>query len=427
MSKSTLRKPRRKATAKPAKPYPLFPLTPHAGGKWMKKVRGKIHYFGRWANVVDGRLERIDGDGWKEALDDYKAQADDLHAGRTPRAKPDGLTVADLCNRFLTAKLRKRDAEELSPRTFSEYKEVTDLLVEKFGKTRLVDDLAAEDFATLRAGLAKKWGPVRLANTITRIRTVFKYGVDNGLIERAVRYGTEFTKPDRATMRRHRTKAGPKMLEAEQLRRLLDALEGKKVAIGQTPDAEAKVKLEGSPQFRAMVLLGLNCGYGNTDIATLPLGAIDIKRGWVDFPRPKTGIARRCPLWPETIDALRVVLDSRPTPQTDAEKNIVFLNSRGTQWVRLTPSSRSDSLSRIFRETLLALGIHRDGIGFYTLRHIFRTIANGTRDPVAIDLIMGHADHTMGERYRERIDDARLEAVVKVVRDWLFAEPKASK
>jgi hypothetical protein len=39
----------------------------------------------------------------------YKAQADDLLAGRTPRVKSDGLTVADLCNRFRTAKLRQRD------------------------------------------------------------------------------------------------------------------------------------------------------------------------------------------------------------------------------------------------------------------------------------------------------------------------------
>ena len=52
-------------------------------------------------------MERLPGDGWKEALDLYKAQADDLHAGRTPRVKGDGLTIADLCNRFLTAKGRR--------------------------------------------------------------------------------------------------------------------------------------------------------------------------------------------------------------------------------------------------------------------------------------------------------------------------------
>jgi hypothetical protein len=66
----------------------------------MKKIRGKIHYFGKWAKRVNGKLVRVEGDGWKEALELYKAQADDLHAGRIPRVKSDGLTVMDLCNRF---------------------------------------------------------------------------------------------------------------------------------------------------------------------------------------------------------------------------------------------------------------------------------------------------------------------------------------
>ena len=43
----------------------------------------------------------------------YTAQADDLHAGRTPRPKTDELTVADLCNSFRTAKLRQQEAGEI--------------------------------------------------------------------------------------------------------------------------------------------------------------------------------------------------------------------------------------------------------------------------------------------------------------------------
>src|SRR4051794_23853080 len=113
MSSDSTRKPRpRKAADRPKKPYPEFPLTPHPSGAWQSKIRGKIHYFGRWGKIVNGKMVRIEGDGWKAALDAYKAVADDLHAGRTPRVKSDGLTVADLCNRFLTAKLRKVSSGE---------------------------------------------------------------------------------------------------------------------------------------------------------------------------------------------------------------------------------------------------------------------------------------------------------------------------
>jgi hypothetical protein len=167
MSSKPTRKPRsRKAADRPKKPYPDFPLTPHASGAWQKKIRGKTHYFGTWARRVNGKLERIEGNGWKEALELYKAQADDLHAGRTPRVKNDGLTIADLCNRFLTAKQPKLQADEIGPRMFGEYKATTDRLVSTFGKTRFVDDLAADDFEALRADLAKQFGPVRLGNEL---------------------------------------------------------------------------------------------------------------------------------------------------------------------------------------------------------------------------------------------------------------------
>src|SRR5262252_5866772 len=157
MSSNSTRKGRaRKAADRPKKPYPEFPLTPHPSGTWQKKIRGKIHYFGRWARRVKGKLERIEGDGWKEALEEYKAVADDLHAGRTPRATGDGLAVAGLCNAFLTAKHRKVESGELGARSFMEYREITDLIVAAVGKTRLADDLAADDFEALRALMAAR-------------------------------------------------------------------------------------------------------------------------------------------------------------------------------------------------------------------------------------------------------------------------------
>src|SRR5437899_3714608 len=79
-----------------------FPLSPHASGKWQKRIRGAIHYFGCWARRVNGTLERVEGDGWREALEEYRKVADDQHAGRTPRTDGNGLTVKDLGDQFLT-------------------------------------------------------------------------------------------------------------------------------------------------------------------------------------------------------------------------------------------------------------------------------------------------------------------------------------
>jgi hypothetical protein len=73
---------------KPQKPYPSFPLTAHPNGQWCKKIRGRVHFFGVWANP-------------EAALDRYHAVAADLHAGRTPRVSTlshSGLTVKDVCS-----------------------------------------------------------------------------------------------------------------------------------------------------------------------------------------------------------------------------------------------------------------------------------------------------------------------------------------
>jgi integrase len=409
MQKSTRSCRARKAPDRPKKPYADFPLYPHPLGYWAKKIRRKIHYFGRWARVIDGKLTALPYEpAWKDALEQYKVQADDLHAGRPPRETAGAFTVADLCNHFLTAKLRRQKAGGLGTRMFAEYKATTDLIVAAFGMNRPVEDLAAVDFEGLRDRMADRWGPTRLGNEIGRIRSVFKFGFENGHLPAPVRFGTEFHKPSRAELRKHKATLPPKMLEAEELRRLL----------GYPPWAPAA---EG--QLAAMILLAVNTGLGNTDIASLPLSALDLDRAWVTFPRPKTGIARRAKLWPETVAALRNVLADRKKPAGFHGLGLVFLNSRGSTWVKAQDEWRSDKISIAFRKLMKRLGMHREGVGFYSLRSTFRTIADAARDPVACDVIMGHADPTMGGHYRQRVDDERLERVAVHVRHWLFPSP----
>ena len=371
--------------SKPAKPYPDFPLFAHAAGVWAKKIRGKLHYFGPWSDP-------------DSALKKYLEQKDALHAGRKPREGAEGLTVKELGNRFLNAKAAARDAGELTPRSWLDYKAASDLIVQQFGKTRLVADLDPEDFADLRNKLAKKWGPVTLGNVIQRIRVVFKFAWDNGLIDRPVRYGQGFKRPTKKTLRIHRAKQGAKLFSAEEIRRLLAAA---------------------SVSMNAILLLGINCGLGNSDCGNLPLSALDLDRGWLDYPRPKTGISRRCPLWPETVEALREALATRPEPNNEEHAGLALITKYGLPWAKAIADS---PITKETRKLLDKLGIdgHRN---YYTLRHTFRTIADEAKDQPAADYIMGHEVAHLSSVYRETISDARLKAVADHVRAWLYSPP----
>ena len=55
-----------------------------------------------------------------------------------------------------------------------------------------------------------------------------------------------------------------------------------------------------------------NCGFGPTDVGTLPQKAVDLETGWVKIPRPKTGLDRRIPLGLITVSAIQKALEVRP-------------------------------------------------------------------------------------------------------------------
>jgi integrase len=148
---------------------------------------------------------------------------------------------------------------------------------------------------------------------------------------------------------------------------------------------------------------------------------LDLERAWVDYHRPKTGIARRCPLWPETVEALKEAIAQCPKAKARADAALVFVTVKGASWHK---TIQDNPISKEMRKLLDGLGIngHR---GFYALRHTFETIGGEAKDQVAVDHIMGHAREDMASVYRERISDERLKAVTNHVRQWLFGTPAA--
>jgi integrase len=435
---SSVRRKRRKASNRPDKPYSKYPLYAHSLGYWSAKVNGRILHFGRWGRVVKGRLELLPyEENWRAALAAYEkllvANPNGAHVNGyvvdpdVPLPNNGKRVLGELCDKFL-AKKRADVGGKIGTRMYDEYKSITDLIIKQFGNQRAIVDLTAADFESLRADMAGRWGLVRLGNSITRVKTVFKYAYEIGLIDKPIPclqpHSSIFAKPTAAELRKHRAKNGKRMLEAAECRKLLDALDGREVVASTDAKGKpVKVTLERDPQLRAMILLGLNCGFGNHDCATLPLSALDLDSGWINYPRPKTGVERRCPLWTDTVAALREAIAERPQAN-DGAADLVFITSRGRAWLS---RGIANPVSVATRAAMRAVGIHRAGIGHYTLRHVFRTAADGARDQVAANAIMGHVDPSMAAVYREGIDDTRLRAVVDYVHGWLFGAKGGAK
>jgi len=161
--------------------------------------------------------------------------------------------------------------------------------------------------------------------------------------------------------------------------------------------------------MQAFILLALNGGLGPGDIGQMePRHMVG---RWVHFPRPKTLVDRSFPLWSKTAEAIR---DARQTKHPD--QPFLFTTKYGQPWYR---DAKVSPLTQEFRKLCQRCGAYQKGRGFYALRHQFRTVADGSRDTVAINHIMGHVDSSMGDVYREWIEPDRLHAVVDHVKEWL--------
>lgn len=420
--------PRKSASPapRPSRRKKKFPLSIHKGTQyWCKKIRGHVYYFGKVADDPEGVA----------ALAKYNDEREDLEAGREPRAKAaaGALTVDDLNIAFLDEKQQKKKEGRCSVRTFEAYRRVAKTLAEVVGGNRAVVDLTPDDFRKLRAHFSKTQKIVALRNSMQAVRSIYKFGYEEGKLKDPIRFGKGFDLPSKEEFKiakgKHEAAHGKRMIEADEIRQLLDGRPSADDEGNPVLDGNGRViSIAGASQpMRAMILLGANCAFGQTDLGRLPLSCVNLETGWVEFPRPKTGELRRCPLWPETVAAIRDWLPKRPKAKDPDDSGLLFLTETGRRFVRVGDGGASiDRIVKDFSKLIEAHDLKRERLGFYALRHGFRTIADEVADYPAIDRIMGHKDNTMGGRYRERLEneDARLRRVVEHVRAWLFPPKK---
>lgn len=367
-------------------------ISRHKTGLWYKYYKGQFYYFYRWdGDDPEGLFSK---DKWrhdKEYLDRGQVPPEYDPLGGTCKSST-SLTVADLCNYWLGTKDTLLQAGELRPRTFEEYGETCSLLTEVVG-TRLPAKLCGPDrFEKVRRALAKRYNANGQAKRITQIRSVFTTAYEDRMLEDPPNFGRTFRKPKAAAFRKLRNDKGEQCYTPEEFHAIYKC---------------ANINLKG------MMLLGLQAGFGNEECAALPRDAI--QDGWITWARVKTAIPRRVPLWPETQAILTECIEHA---SAQGEETLVFVSKRGKHYV--SPRMNGERVTGVFRDTKRRAPIETART-FYDLRRTFETVAGEAIDQVAVDAIMGHtpSETNMPARYRQKISEQRLEAVVEHVRQWL--------
>ena len=392
------------STSKAKNGKPRFPLFQHATGQWAKKVKGKLHYFGK------------DKD---KALAEWVRVKDALLAGRPRPAETTAdsklITVRELCNLFLDAKDKKVEVNKIKRRSWADYQVECARMVKILGASTPVDFLIEKDFDDLLEKISKGVKHKTAEGRIMRCRAVFRFGEKRRHTGPILYRMEDFTKPTRADIEREKGDS-QKVFDASEIRLLL---------------SNAGVNL------KAMILLGINAGLGNTDIAALTPDNFDFDTGWMVKRREKTGKARRIPLWPETIEAVQAAISIRKSSVGDCP--FIFLTKQGNPFVQ-PPKQRQDEdektrwsiganpISSEFRKLRTSCGIDGANKTFYALRHTFKTVGeNATGNDVAVDYLMGHIDPSVSAIYRQYVLDERLLEVTDSIREWLFRNSAKGK
>jgi len=342
-----------------------FPLTLHNTGQYCKKIKGKLYYFGTDKEA---------------ALNRYLEQAAYLHAGKLPKPKNTGhtLSIKTLCNLYLDHQESRSIIGEIKLRHLYDQASLLRDFVRFVGPNQAVSDISTVDLQNYRKKLIKAGkSPNTVNNRIATAKAMYNWAVDNEIIDdspklRAVKKVTPH-KGEKPTFTTHQIRA---LLEIANL------------------------------QMKAMIWLGLNCGFGCTDCAELKWKNLDLENGRVRFLRGKTGIERNLPLWPETMQALKEI---------PKKGELVFYTRGGNPWVRAIRSkeeggnekyTKDDAVTKEFSKLMKKARIKAPkGVGFYTLRRTAATLAANSGDPFAVQKLLGHSDIKMASTYVQNISE----------------------
>jgi len=355
-----------------------FPLTRHPTGQYCKKIKGKMHYFGT---------------DKKRALEKYLEQAAYLHGGQnaTIPGSSGTTSIKELCDLYLRYQHSKVLAGALTPRHYSDQTRSLGQLVSFLGEGRKIRNISTLDLQSYKRRLQGRYGSAHRLNLhLGVMKAIFHWARRNDILE----YIPNIDAVSRGKIIHQQRFT----FSSQEITKLLAA-------------ANAKM--------RAMIWLGLNCGFGCTDCARLKWTDLDFEHNRVKLARNKTGVPRNLPLWPETIRALEAVPRSGP---------LVFYTEEGHPWVRTAVKIQDNGSSKyttvnaitsMFARLLKKTKINApNGTGFYTLRRTAATLAARSGDPFAVQRLLGHVNLEMATRYVQDVS-AQTDRVIENSRAYL--------
>lgn len=384
------------STAKPAGDKPkLGKMWLHPSGRWCRKHRGRFYYFGKSA---------------AEAVRRYAVEWPYIEQGLPLPDMAPGVTLRQLCNKFLALQSKRWEQGEIARPTLTLYYRTAKRLTGILGDNRRVESIRPDVLTKLRDTVIAQYSESTAAAELTRMRGLFRTAEDH-----------DWCKP-----LKYRLLRAPSKRAAKRNGNGGSHDEGPRT---WTPEEVEKILNTANPTVRAMFLIALNAAFGNHDVGSLPQSALEItdrENAWVCHDRPKTGEPRRAALWPRTVDALRQAIESRPKPKLPEFADRVFLTRSGNPWVRQQDKSWVDGIATYLPRWLENAGVDAAGRGFYTNRHTAATHM-GDRDLAAVRCVLGHRDPTMLGRYQHFMEepdrDARLRTVADRVHHAMFSCP----
>jgi len=334
------------------------------------------------------------GSDKKEALQCYLDQATFLHGYDTNLQKPSGgnMTLKQLCEMYLKYQHTKLQAHNLSVRHHNDQIGSLNKLIDFLGQNCKIKNISTLDLQNYKRRLQKHYGSVcRLNLHLSIMKAMFHWARKNDILK-------DIPNID-AISRGKVIHQNRFIFDSEHIRKLL---------------VFADIKM------KAMIWLGLNCGFGCTDCAYLKWTDLDLAKGRVKLSRKKTGIHRDLPLWPETVKSLRKI------PRAGS---LVFYTRKDNPYIQTIIKTDGNGNEKYTTLNIITTKFSRlikksgfnvpKGTGFYTLRRTAATIAARSGDPFAVQRLLGHADLTMATKYVQDVS-AQTDRVIENSRKYVI-------